>query len=857
MKRSNKETRFAFGPQQVYSGRQLEQISFPLGGIGTGCVGLSGYGGLRDWEIVNRPNIGGTLPFTFPVIGARDQGGAPVCRVALGPPPPPYIGGGGGDPCVNGEGFPHMDACVFRGEYPFAWIDFTSRKLPVKLRLEAYNPFIPGDADASGYPVAILKYTITNTRRRTVDTTIAWSLFNPVGTVGIADNDRALGPAQHGFGRNINTPVKEGPLRGLLFASHKWPPEHPRFGNVALLTPEKRVTVMKYWSREPWFTPRHEFWDIFSATGLLPDHDYEPTPEDQSAPGAVGACVRLQPGASRTVVFYIAWYFPNFEKYWHATAQNCCGTSGVEKPVWKNYYARQFRDAVDAARQLHAREAELYAATRQFHDALFSSTLPAPALDAVSSQMAILKTPTCLRLSDGTFYGFEGCAPGAGCCEGSCTHVWNYQQTLPFLFPALERSMREADYAYNMRPDGSMGFRLQLPPGSPPNDFLPCADGQMGGILKAYRDWKISGDDAWIRRLWPRIKQALEYAWVQWDPDKSGVMTGVQHNTYDIEFHGPNPLTAGFYLGALAAGAEIAAHLGESDRAEEYRAVFARGRAWVEEHLFNGGYYVQRYDPEKAPRYQFGEGCLADQLLGQWLALVAGLGDVLDPAQVRRALKSIVKYNWRADLREHANAQRVYAIHDEAGLILCTWPRGGRPAVPFPYSDEVWTGIEYHVASHCILEGMVAEGLRIVQAARARHDGIRRNPWNEFECGHHYARAMSAYGLLLALSGFSYDKGAGILGFAPRIRPEKFRCFWVLDGAWGVFTQMRKRAVVEVLRGEIILSRIDLPHCAAAQRATVRLGKKNVPATLDPFGSVTLARAVRLKNRAALEIAVR
>lgn len=855
MKQADKDALFSCGPQPVYSGRQLEQISFPLGGIGTGCVGLSGYGGLRDWEIFNRPNVGGNLPFTFPVIWAREEGQDPVCRVAQGPPPPPYIGGGGGDPCVNGEGFPHMDACIFRGEYPFAWIDFTSRKLPVKLRLEAYNPFIPGDADASGFPAAVLKYTITNPRKRPVDVTIAWSLFNPIGSVGIAENDRTLHPAECGLGQNVNTRVDNGPLRGLFFASHKWAAEHPRFGNMALLTPEKRVTIMKYWSREPWFTPKHEFWDTFSASGVLPDHDYEPTPEGQSAAGAVGARVRLQPGASKTVVFYIAWYFPNFEQYWHACGPSCCGTKDTAKPVWKNHYAGQFRDALDAAQQLHARETALCAATRQFHGALFSSTVPAPVRDAVSSQMAILKTPTCLRLSDGTFYGFEGCAPGSGCCEGSCTHVWNYQQTLPFLFPALERSMREADYTYNLRPDGSMGFRLQLPLGAPPNDFLPCADGQMGGILKACRDWKISGDDAWIRHLWPRMRQALEYAWAQWDPEKSGVMRGAQHNTYDIEFHGPNPLSAGFYLGALAAGAEIAAHLGETEKAEEYRAVLARGQEWTETNLFNGDYYAQRYDPEQAPRYQFGEGCLADQLLGLWVARVAGLGDVLDPGQVRRALKSIVKYNWRADLREHANAQRVYAVHGEAGLLLCTWPRGGRPAVPFPYSDEVWTGIEYQVASHCILEGMAAEGLRIVQAARARHDGIRRNPWDEFECGHHYARAMSAYGLLLALSGFTCDKGAGILGFAPRILPENFRCFWALDGAWGVFTQTRKRAIIEVLCGEITLSRIDLPYYAGAAHAAVRCGKKKVPATLDQFGSITLARAVRLKPNAPLEIA--
>jgi len=846
--------------QRVYSGRNLEQISFPLGGIGTGSVGLSGYGGLRDWEIFNRPNIGGILPFTFPILYAKAKGEAPVCRVAQGPVPPPHIGGGMGDPCVNGEGFPHMDGSTFRGEYPFAWIDFESRKLPVTVSLEAYNPFIPSCPDESGFPAAILKYTLKNKRRKPVEATLAWSLFNPIGATGLADQDRAAGPAESGYGRNVNRFIERGGLRGLEFASEKWAADHPRFGSLALTTPEKRVTVMKYWSREGWFAPKHEFWDVFSATGRLPDHDYGPSEDGQTTPGALGVRVTLKPGASKTVTFYITWYFPNFEMYWHRPSGNsggCCMASSASKPVWKNHYATQFDGAFDVAAKLHACEARLYEQTRRFHDALFSSTLPPVVLDAISSQMAILKTATCLRLTDGTFYGFEGCTNCGGCCEGSCTHVWNYQQALPFLFPSLERSMRTADYKYNLREGGSLGFRLSLPLGAPPNDFLPCAAGQMGGILKMYRDWKISGDDAGLRHLWPRVKQALEFAWTTWDPEKTGVMTGVQHNTYDIEFHGPNPLTAGFYLGALAAGAEMAAHVGEEDSAAEYRALYERGRDWIEKHLFNGEYYVQKYDPKRAPKYQFGKGCLSDQLLGQWMTALFGLGYVFDSRRVRTTLKSIVRYNWRADLREHANAQRVYALNDEAGLLLCSWPRGGRPAIPFPYSDEVWTGIEYQVASHCILEGLVKEGLAIVQAARDRHDGIKRNPWDEFECGHHYARAMSSYGLLLALSGFRFDKGAGILGFDPRIQPERFQCFWALDAVWGTYAQRGRQAVLSVLHGELILSRIDLPHFRGAKTATVRASKHAFKISVDEFGSVTLPRAVTLAAGKTLAIQFR
>ncbi len=858
MSKKNRRGLLEPGPQRTFTGKQLSQISFPLGGIGTGSVGLSGLGGLKDWEIFNRPNVGENLPFTFPLLYAREKGKEPVCRVAQGPALPPFVGNGLGDPHSNGEGFPHMDSCTFRGEYPFAWIDFKSRKMPVKLSLEAYNPFIPGDADASGFPAAILKYTLKNRTKNPVDATLAWSLFNPVGTVVSAENSASAGDVEQGLGGNVNRPIETGNLRGLEFISEKWAGDHPRFGQVALTTPQKNVTLMKYWSREGWFTPFHRLWDAFSATGELPDQDYGPSDEGQSTAGAVGVKVKLKPGASKTVTFYLTWYFPNYEKYWHEGScgpEGCCGEKKASaKPVWKNYYASQFESAVQVAECLHTEEERLHARTARFHQALFSSTLPPAALDAVSSQMAILKTATCLRLTDGTFYAFEGCAPGWGCCEGSCTHVWNYQQTLPFLFPELERSMRTADYTHNLRDNGSMAFRIQLPIGSPPNDFLPCGDGQMGGVIKTYRDWKISGDDGWLRQLWPRVKRSLEYAWVDWDPEKKGVMTGIQHNTYDIEFHGPNPLMGFFYLGGLAAGAEMAAHLGDDEAAGEYRAVYEKGRAWMEEHLFNGEYFVQLYDPEKVVRHQFGSGCLSDQVLGQWVAAVAGLGHLVDPKLIRKTLRSIFRYNWKSDLGDHANAQRVYACGDEAGLLLCSWPRGERPAIPFVYSDEVWTGIEYQVASHCITEGLVEEGIRIVQAARERHNGENRNPWDEFECGHHYARAMAAYGLLLGLSGFRYDKGAGIIGFAPRVEQDNFRCFWALDGAWGTYAQKGRTARLEVLEGELTVSRIDLPRLARKGEARVSFGKKTGKAPGDQFGSITLPKTLHPKPGKVLTI---
>ncbi len=219
----------------------------------------------------------------------------------------------------------------------------------------------------------------------------------------------------------------------------------------------------------------------------------------------------------------------------------------------------------------------------------------------------------------------------------------------------------------------------------------------------------------------------------------------------------------------------MARAMGEGKSAEEYRRLFVNGRKWIDENLFNGEYYIQkirgvsrdsvpkehfggvvRTNPEH-PEFQLGDGCMVNQLAGQFLAEVAGLGDMLDSANMRKALQSVMKYNYKTDLRRHHSTMRTYGVNSEAALVLIDYTRGTRPAVPIPYFAETgWTGFEYSAAALMIHRGMIAEGLRVVEAVRRRHDGLKRNPWNEPECGHHYARALASWGPLIALSGFLY-----------------------------------------------------------------------------------------------------
>jgi non-lysosomal glucosylceramidase len=806
------------GPQRVFEGESLREVAFPLGGIGTGTVSLGGRGNLRDWEIFNRPGKGVNLPFTFFAL-YFEQNGKKSVRVLEGPLQPPFTTGFGFRR-EDVPGLPRMEKARFKGEYPFAEVELSDSQIPLAVTLEAFNPFIPLNPEDSGIPAVVLRYKVRNLGSAPARVTIAGSLLNPIGYDG---EGQIGGTGNDKFGQNTTELKRTATLRGLAMSSQKVKPDSPAFGTMSLVTPWNDITYLTHWVRGEWWDDLQIFWDDFSADGRLKDlAEVSPSPDKRSDIGTLGLAATIAPGEEVVLPFILSWHFPNFLNSFDVVREQ-------RGRIFKNYYASTFKDSWDAAEYLQANLDRLEKESRAFHDAFFSSTLPPYVLDAVSSQAAIIRTATCFRLGDGNFFAFEGCGDQSGCCPLNCAHVWNYAQSLAFLFPSLERSMRETDFLNNVKPDGAMMFRTSLPLGSGVYwNFRPAADGQMGRIISLFRDWKISGDTEWLKKLWPQAKRAMAYAWTAWDTDKDGLMEGEQHNTYDIEFVGPNSMIGGFYIGALKAALEMAVALTDWPAARTYRVILDKALQNYDATLWNGEYYVQKSDQVMEKKYQYGEGCLSDQLLGQWLGMVSGVGRYLPQERIRSALGAIYKYNFMPDFRNFSNAQRTYALGDEKGLILCSWPKGGRPPLPFPYSDEVWTGIEYHVASHMIYEGLVKEGLSIVKAARDRYDGRRRNPWDEVECGHHYARAMSSWGLLLALGGYSYSGTDLKMGFDPKVSADDFRTVWTGGSGWGTYAQTISSGnhaglKIEARSGELKLREFFFTAPASSPKAKPKL----------------------------------
>ncbi|MGI5238349.1 GH116 family glycosyl-hydrolase [Dactylosporangium sp. CA-139066] len=783
--------------------------AFPLGGIGTGNVSIGARGELRDWELANAPGKGASLPFTFFAVRVARDGHEPVTRVLEGRLRPPHEGDQGYD-AGRLAGLPRLQSSRMRGEYPLLQVELADPGLGLEVTLTAFTPLVPLDVDDSGIPGAVLRYTVKNTGAEPADVTVAGSMANPVGIVG-----RNVFHFPEFAGHPRNEWRDEDGIRGIRFGTDLGERDL-RFGSAALTTTDRDVTAKPQWLSGFWQDGVQVFWDDLRQDGRLEPETVEsldppPHPDwfTRLRVGSLGIVKTLAPQEERDFEFLLAWHFPNRARAWQ-------GNIGLDNAgagdVVRNHYATRFADAWGVAAHLAARLPGLEAQTRRFHQALHGGTLPAAVVDAAAANLAVLRSTTCFVLENRVFAAWEGSFEHAGSCEGTCTHVWNYAQSAAFLFPELERSARETEFRHETRADGRMNFRANSVFGNAPWEFHPAVDGQLGAIVRLYREWRFAGDDAWLAGLYPGARRALDFAFREWDADGDGVLDSKQHNTYDIEFFGPNSLANSMFVAALHAGARMAERLGEDADAARYREAAGRCAERMDALLYNGEYYEQRLDDVDEHRYQYGTGCLSDQLLGQQLAHVAGLGHVLPAGHVRSAIGAVWRYNFRETLAEHHSVQRTYALGDEAGLVLCSWPRGGRPRIPFVYCDEVWTGIEYQVATHLIYEGLVEEGLRIVRAVRDRHDGRRRSPWNEAECGNHYARSLASWGPLLALSGVDYDAPAATLTIRPRLDAPVVRSVFTTGGGWGEAEVGPDGAALVLHGGSLDLVRLTVEH---------------------------------------------
>lgn len=800
----------------AYHGKYTEQVAFPLGGIGAGMFCIKGNGMLGSFSIKNAPDVLNE-PNVFAALCVQGKG----AKVLEGPIPGFKIFSGASDipaGTANGlqgknYGLKRFAQNSFMARFPYAELALEDENFPVTARIKAHSPFIPLDEDNSSLPVAAIEYTMHNPTGEKLDLVFSFNAFN---FLKLKHNDPA-------FVRRSE--------QGFVLAHPKTKEEPWQEAYFGVSTTENHC-VNRAWFRGGWFDTQTMLWNGIE-NGLHLEAAHSGTGD---VPGAsLTVAFALEAGESKTIPLQFCWYVPNSnlrtgDVSMHDTegdnGQKCDCEGGCAPPPATEYYTPWYAGRFASFEELCSYYSENYhhlaAQTEKFTEALYRSTLPPEIMEAVTANLCILKSPTILRQTDGRIWGWEGCCNQGGCCPGNCSHVWNYAQAICHLFPNLERGLREVEFNENHGVGGHQQFRASIPIRPTDHDYPAAADGQLGSIMRVHREWRISGDDGWLATMFPKVIQSMEYCIGVWDKKLEGAIKEPHHNTYDIEFWGADGMCTSVYAGALQAVCVMAAYLGREH--SRYSTLLQKSKNYMAEHLFNGEYFAQQveyttleaglslegYTPEagkiirqEGPKYQYGSGCLSDGIIGAWLAKTCMLEDIFKPEQITSHLQSVYRYNFKPSLHEHANPQRPgFALGAEAGLLLCTWPKGGKPSLPFVYSDEVWTGIEYQVASHMIHCGMLQEGLEIVRGCRKRYDGTVRNPFDEYECGHWYARAMASYALIESVTGTWYDNSTEKLWVQPKI-PGDFTSFLCTQTGYGNVGVKNGKPFVEVVAGAI------------------------------------------------------
>lgn len=807
---------------EKYTGEYTSRIAFPIGGLGTGMFCVEGSGAISNMnirhktEMLNEPTM-----FAGLYLKGVDNGSIVVERQVpdwkkFGQPQ--STKGYGGT-----WGLPRFKDCDFEVKFPFAKLRMSDDELKMDVTMKVWNPFIPTDENNSGLPVAGFEYTFKNKYAKEVEAIFS---YNSKNFVDIRNGGASIRPIENGF-----------------IISQKGTETQPfHQADFVIFTDEPETKVNYCWFRGWSFDSFTMCWNEMSS-GVIKEN-----PANMAdAPGAsLYVPFRLQPGESKTIRLYMAWYVP-----FSLVREGLEPIDDVDVPIvpvvnergepagyidtsiqlsdkYRPWYSSRFANIEEVADYWMKNYNTLKEKTELFTDAFYATTLPAEVVEAVAANLTILKSPTIFRQYDGRMWNWEGCGNEYGSCYGSCTHVWNYAQAIPHLFPKMERTLRETEFFVSQAKNGHQAFRSALPIRPIRHNFHAAADGQLGGIMKVYRDWHIYGNDEWLKLIYSYVQNSLDYCINTWDPKRKGVIEEPHHNTYDIEFWGPSGMINSYYTGALQAFVAMGEHL-EKDMTE-YRELLDKSIDYMENQLYDGEYFIQNIrwkelqasDPTKVqsvnsnyskegldllekegPKYQYGKGCLSDGVVGAWLSLVCGLDEAIDRKKILSHLLSVHKYNLKRNLRKHVNPQRsTFALGDEGGLLLCSWPKGGKLQLPFVYSNEVWTGIEYQVASHLMFEGEVEKGLDIVRTCRDRYDGRVRNPFNEYECGAWYARAMSSYAMLQALTGIQYDAVDSTLYIDSRIGDD-FTSFLSTETGFGNVGLKDGKPFIEVKYGKI------------------------------------------------------
>jgi len=789
---------------------QVPKSGIALGGIGAGCAELRQDGIFYQWQIFNNRPLGVADPppfdnstMLFFVIRYQEEGQEPRLKLLQIEDKETF---GGIENYAPVYIYPWMSGVAkiqSRFRFPFACLTFSDPDMPFVVEMEAFSPFIPNDLKHSTMPVIFTDFTIRLTGDRPVDVMLMASFRNAAGyETGDKLYKASLGREAWGKTATLTCTDMDSTLSS--------------FGQISMASLSPATSHYLGWGHI------HPYYEIVLRNPQLPDIDdtdaRNGTDRSTGRRRAMYPCWatlavsrRLSAGDTLRHSFAYAWNFPNRH-------------NEPMTAVEGNYYSNFFRTSEQAAVYAALNRGRLKSRSRAFVDGLFATTAERFVLDQINSNLNTFVTSSWLD-REGHYGILEGMFPDNSCCGVATVDVSVYG-SIPViaLFPDLQKS--------TMRSHRDMQLENGLVLHSLYKNFDPASMGRSEEtdrldlpaqyVILVMRDYFWTADLDYLKEMWPSVKKAVGYVLNERDRDGDGHpdMEGIMSSYDNFPMYGTASYIQSQWLCALSAAAEGADILGDSKAEKHYRSLLISGRRLFEERLWNGRYY-RLYNSPAGEHPGTDEGCLTDQLAGQWLAGLLGLDPVAAPERMRAAQKSILELSYRPDF----------------GLRNCSWPRDSYwhdvdRDIWVDQANTCWSGVELAFSSFLLYQGFFREAMDVIRTVddRYREAGLY---FNHQECGGHYFRAMSAWAILNGMLGLS--RRGDILSFSPNMPEKDFRVFFAMPGytAHYISRLNGKAADIRVLSGECRFRELRLSsRDLTASGVKVRIDGKRVRADI-------------------------
>lgn len=866
-----------------YTTRTILASGIPLGGIGTGSVEIMPDGRFRDWELFNNYQWSGNREETPPEMWNEDAFFALRTKTESGPPrvrllyldddPPATLSPKHDNAFLYNFPFlRNISGIRYSGDFPFARLRYLDDALPVEAEMTAHGSFIPHNSKDSGLPLAFFRFTLRNRGDSPCESSLLFSMRNFAGYDGdsMALRHRVTRAPDARMVHMDATDLDPGRRTAgstciAVFG------DDDSLGHATAWTSGRGATEgrAQEWDEGAGESEFRETWGFshvffpFRDTGGFPGGPgewmrpvrrevREVEPGTLQSPlqreqwiwrGSVGRKITLAPGEEQEVVFVFGWHFPNHHDFKFRDHRH------------GHMYENWFADAAEVVRYGIAHQRRLHDESAAFARALGEGSLPANLTHSLSAQLTSLVKSTFWTKS-----GDMALWEGQSCCQllpGARTFwsCWPWLLLFPDIYTPMVRpfvrsggfavseccgdeppsaivALRQRRSRERETNRGTIYDRVMGPGGRydrlgyTRDDIAPPAIGGGIGAKQILLESQWSGDRALMEELWPAIRDGIDEA-IRADTDGDGLPSGLSRLTYD---HWLIPATncyrCSLWLSDLRAAIAMAERMDEPESARRFAEVLERGQASFERIFWNGDYYSLCYDP-KIDRTD--DGCMADQVSGQFFARILGLDPVHDVAHARDALRAVHRHN----------------LLEEEGLLNGSDPRGRTDWRYFSCGSAVaenearggqwptpWTGTEYFVAAVMAAEGLWKEAMDIVDNVWQRHLQAGM-VFNHIECGEHYFRALAVWAILPAVQGLVYDRTTASLRLSPRAPDNPFDSILVLPGAWGRFIHTdqdgRRESTIRIDRGELPLRTLRLDaRTDDADRVQVLLNREPV-----------------------------